>query len=130
MDAFLGRTQYSSYLGRDALNLRRWLPFNVRAFVLAIDRYYNVPDYVLQSADPRLIGVLSGIMESYSGERGFMGNHRCTMLSWHVLTEDKVYGFLEISSKTGRAETNGNTGIRSGENPDRPWDKIHDSLAD
>jgi hypothetical protein len=126
MDAFLGRTQYSSYLGTDALNLRKWLPFNVRAFVISIDRYYNVPDYVLNSRDQRLIGVLSGIVESYSGERGFMGNHRCTLLFLPKLTIDKVYGFLEISAKTGRSETNGGTG--GGE--EKPWDKIHDTLAD
>ena len=77
MDAFLGRTDFSSFLGRDSLHLRKWVPFNVRAFLAALERYYRVPDYVLNSGDPRLIGVLKGIVQSYTGERGFMGVHRC-----------------------------------------------------
>jgi hypothetical protein len=80
MDAFLGRTDYSSFLGVDALHLRKWLPFNIRAFLVAIERYYQVPEYVLKSGDSRLIGVLKGIVESYTGERGFMGAHRCELL--------------------------------------------------
>lgn len=78
MDAFLGRQVYESYLGRDAVNLRKWLPFNIRAFIIALEREYNVSEYILNSGDVRLKGVLSGIVESYAGERGFMGVHRCT----------------------------------------------------
>jgi hypothetical protein len=77
MDAFLGRTDYSSFLGRDTMHLRKWLPLNIRAFLVAIERHYSVPDYVMNSGDCRLIGVLKGIIESYTGERGFMGAHRC-----------------------------------------------------
>lgn len=80
MDAFLGRTDYSSFLGIDEMRLRKWLPFNIRAFVVAVEKYYSVPDYVLNSGDPRLIGILKGTVESYTGERGFMGVHRCASL--------------------------------------------------
>jgi hypothetical protein len=79
MDAFLGRTDYSSFLGADELRMRKWLPFNIRAFVVAVEKHYRVPDYVFNSGDPRLIGVLKGIVESYTGERGFMGVHRCDL---------------------------------------------------
>jgi hypothetical protein len=77
MDAFLGRRDYLSFLGIDALHLRKWLPFNIRAFLVAIEKYYKVPEYVLNSGDSRLIGVLKSIVESYTGERGFMGARRC-----------------------------------------------------
>ena len=87
MDAFLGRREYSSFLGEDAMHLRKWLPFNIRAFVVAVEQYYQVPDYVLTSGDPRLIGVLKGIVEAYTGERGFMGVHRCTFSSSQNRTE-------------------------------------------
>jgi hypothetical protein len=86
LDAFLGRTEYSSYLGQDAVNLRKWLPFNVRAFIIAIERYHNVPEHIFKSGDARLLGVLNGIVDAYSGERGFMGVHRCTWFHlWRTL---------------------------------------------
>ena len=128
MDAFLGRTEYSSFLGADAINLRKWLPFNIRAFVVSLERYYNVREYIMKSTDSCLIGVFRGLVESYAGERGFMGAHRCSSFCCR-LTEDKVYGFLEVVTKTGRSETNGGAGL-VGDNQDRPWEKVHDSLAD
>ncbi|KAF8536061.1 hypothetical protein BDD12DRAFT_935731 [Trichophaea hybrida] len=76
MDAFLGRTKYDTFLGLEALHLRAWLPLNHRAFIAAIEQYYQVPAYVASTGDRRLIGVLGGIVESYAGERGFMGTHR------------------------------------------------------
>ena len=97
MDAFIGRTKYTSFLGVEAVHLRRWLPLNIRAFITAIENHYRIPDFVKKSGDPKLVGVLEGIIESYAGERGFMGTHRY-----------KVYGFLEVVAKTGRTETNGN----------------------
>ena len=77
MDAFLNRTKYDSFLGREALHLRAWLPMNIRAFIAAVEYHYQIPAYVKASGDPRLIGVLEGIVEAYAGERGFMGTHRC-----------------------------------------------------
>lgn len=77
MDAFLGRKKYDSFLGREGLHLRAWLPSNLRAFIAAIEYHYSIPEFVKQSGDPRLMGVLEGIIEAYSGERGFLGTHRC-----------------------------------------------------
>jgi FAD binding domain len=135
LDAFLGRKEYDTYLGRDAVNLRKWLPFNIRAFIVALERNYNVSEYILNSGNARLKGVLIGIVESYAGERGFMGVHRCTSSHYcDANEEDKVYGFLELSGKTGRAETNSGAGSASAGKGshagDRPWEIIHDSLAD
>ena len=76
MDAFLGRTKYESFLGAEGVHLRAWLPSNLRAFIAAIEYHYRVPDYVAQSNDARLMGVMDGVVEAYTGERGFMGVHR------------------------------------------------------
>lgn len=80
MDAFLGRKNYNSFLGVELLHLRAWLPLNIRAFIAAIEYHYQVPDYVKASGDQRLIGVLEEIVESYAGERGFMGTQRCKLI--------------------------------------------------
>ncbi|KAH7077016.1 hypothetical protein BKA63DRAFT_565377 [Paraphoma chrysanthemicola] len=117
MDAFIGRTKYASFLGIEAVHLRRWLPLNIRAFITAVEHHYQIPSYVKSSGDPRLEGVLEGIIESYAGERGFMGTHRY-----------KVYGFLEVVAKTGRSETNGNAG--AGDSEGRPWEEVHHTLSD
>lgn len=116
MDAFLGRTNFTSFLGVESIHLRAWMPLNIRAFMAAIEHSYSVPDYVRNSGDARLMGVLEGIVEGYAGERGFMGTHRY-----------KVYGFLEVVAKTGRVETNGNAG--AADTAGRPWQQVHKTLA-
>lgn len=129
----MGRTKYDSFLGIEALHLRAWLPMNIRAFIAAIEYNYQVPAFVKASNNPRLKGVLEGLVESYMGERGWMGTHRCM----HVLfmcaliadnVADKVYGFLEVVAKTGRSETNGNSG--SSDQNGRPWEEVHKTLSE
>ncbi|PVF96909.1 hypothetical protein CPB86DRAFT_708145 [Serendipita vermifera] len=117
MDAFLMRTNFKSFLGIESIHLRAWMPLNIRAFLAAIENHYPVVPYIQKSGDPRLIGVLDAIVESYAGEKGFMGTHRY-----------KVYGFLEIVAKTGRVETNGGAG--ASDNIGRPWQTVHRTLAD
>jgi hypothetical protein len=58
MDAFIGRTNYTSFLGVEAVNLRRWLSLNIRAFITAVEQHYRVPEYIKTSGDPCLEGVL------------------------------------------------------------------------
>lgn len=72
MDAFLGRRKYDSFLGVEGLHLRAWLPANHRAFIAAIESHYSIPDFVKASGDQRLMGVLEGIVESYTGEVSFL----------------------------------------------------------
>ncbi|OAL18779.1 hypothetical protein AYO20_11699 [Fonsecaea nubica] len=117
MDAFIGRRKYDSFLGREALHLRAWLPMNIRAFIAAVEYHYQVPAFVKESGDPRLMGVMEGILEAYLSERGWFGTHRY-----------KVYGFLEVVAKTGRSETNGNAG--SSDNVGRPWEEVHKTLSE
>ncbi|TDZ31021.1 Sulfite reductase [NADPH] flavoprotein alpha-component [Colletotrichum spinosum] len=116
MDAFLGRKKYTSFLGAEGVHLRAWLPSNLRAFIAAIEYHYRVPEFVQQSGDPRLMGVLDGIVEAYTGERGFMGVHRY-----------KVFGILEVAAKTGRTETNGASGAADGQ---RPWEETHRQFSE
>ncbi|KAH8658059.1 sulfite reductase flavoprotein alpha-component [Xylariales sp. PMI_506] len=120
MDAFLGRKKYDSFLGAEGIHLRAWQPSNLRAFIAAVENYYSIPDFVAKSGDPRLHGVLDGIVEAYTGERGFMqlkGIHRY-----------KVFGILEIAAKTGRTETNGNSG--DSKINLRPWEETHKQFSD
>ncbi|KAK1654596.1 cytochrome b5-like Heme/Steroid binding domain-containing protein [Colletotrichum phormii] len=116
MDAFLGRNNYTSFLGAEGVHLRAWFPANLRAFIAAIEYHYRIPEYVQKSGDPRLMGVLDGIVEAYTGERGFMGVHRY-----------KVFGILEVAAKTGRTETNGASGASDGE---RPWEETHRQFSE
>ncbi|KAK0710137.1 hypothetical protein B0T26DRAFT_836309 [Lasiosphaeria miniovina] len=116
MDAFLGRKKYDSFLGAEGLHLRAWLPSNLRAFIAAIEYHYRIPEFVKQSGDPRLMGVLDGIVEAYTGERGFMGTHRY-----------KVFGLLEVAGKTGRSETNGMSGAPDANS--RPWEETHKQFS-
>lgn len=117
MDAVIGRTKYDTFLGKEALHLRAWLPMNIRAFIAAVEYHYQIPTFVKESNDPRLMGVWDGIIESYLGERGWMGTHRY-----------KVYGFLEVVAKSGRSETNGNAG--SSDSVGRPWEEVHKTLSE
>ncbi|KAF2844682.1 hypothetical protein T440DRAFT_493968 [Plenodomus tracheiphilus IPT5] len=116
MDAFLGRKKYDSFLGAEGVHLRAWLPSNLRAFIAAIDYYHRIPEYVKASGDPRLIGVLDGVVEAYTGERGFMGVHRY-----------KVFGLLECAGKSGRTETNGASGATDAS---RPWEQTHKEFSE
>jgi len=117
MDAFLGRKKYDSFLGAEGIHLRAWLPSNLRAFIAAIEYHYRIPEFVKESGDPRLMGVLDGIVEAYTGERGFMGTHRY-----------KVFGILEIASKTGRTETNGLSG--NSDPNGKPWEETHKQFSE
>ncbi|KAI0399431.1 cytochrome b5-like Heme/Steroid binding domain-containing protein [Xylaria palmicola] len=116
MDAFLGRKKYTSFLGAEGVHLRAWLPSNLRAFIASIEYHYRVPEFVEKTGDPRLIGVMDGIIEAYTGERGFMGVHRY-----------KVFGILEVAGKTGRTETNGASGAAD---RSRPWEETHKQFSE
>lgn len=68
MDAFLGRKKYDSFLGAEGVHLRAWLPSNLRAFIASIEYHYSIPEYVKASGDARLMGVLDGVVEAYTGK--------------------------------------------------------------
>jgi hypothetical protein len=86
MDAFIGRTKYTSFLGIEAVHLRRWLPLNIRAFITAVENHYKVPEFVKATGCPRLNGVLEGIIESYAG----MFSPYCSLIEELLLRPFKV----------------------------------------
>lgn len=136
MDAFLGRKKYGSFLGAEGIHLRAWQPSNLRAFIAAVENYYSIPEYIMKSNNNLLKGVLDGVVEAYTGERGFMGVHRYkgessspNQLSYNgqELTVRPVFGILEVAGKSGRTETNGASGAADA---GRPWEETHKQFSE
>ena len=105
LDCFLGRTNYTSGLGIEALHLRKWFPKNWRDLCealatpsLSIRAYADRVEgrRAAGEALPPLRRMYDQALESYAGERGWLGTHRY-----------KVFGFLQLVFKTGRTSTNG-----------------------
>jgi hypothetical protein len=104
LDILIGRKSYeSTFLGREALELRDIYPRHWQDFFAAIEKGPSFPDYVAKSGDPRLQGVWGAFLDCYVGEHGWLTTHKL-----------KVYGMIETSAKVGRTTTNG--GIQ-GEEP-------------
>jgi sulfite reductase alpha subunit-like flavoprotein len=114
MDALLGRTHYASRFGGEVEHLRDTFPIHWRRFLTAL-RAVSVKDYVANRGDRELQGVFTELLESYSGERGFLMRHRL-----------KVHGFLDIAFKAGRDVTI--TGFE-GKFKDRTWEEVDSELG-
>ena len=125
LDEWFGRTRYDTPLGVEAKHLRSWYPPNWRDFIKAIGSPpHSVRDYAYRvekrrreegdsSSLPPLLSLYRSLLESYAGERGWLGTHRY-----------KVFGFLELVFKAGRTATNGGTM----ESTDRGWETVHTQL--
>ena len=114
LDCFLGRKDYSSPLGIEAMHIRKWMPPVHQRFFEALEAV-SVGEYCYhESSITELKGIFDGILETYAGERGLLGTHRY-----------KVYGFLELGFKTGRTSTNGGT-LKAER---RGWEVVHDILG-
>ena len=113
LDAFLGRKQFESFLGKEILMLRHGYPQHWRNFLTAVEEV-SITDYIIESKNPRLTALLKDAVENYAGEGGFLGRHRM-----------KVYGYLEIAFKVGRSMTIGGF---SGLFKDRTWDQVDSEL--
>ncbi len=92
---------FTSLLGIEAFHVRALQPMNIRAFLAAVEYHYQVPAYVKASGDPCLMGVLRGIVESYAGERGFLGTHRCKCDLFSTLDSEIHHLPNEIDSRVG-----------------------------
>lgn len=114
LDIFLGRKQYSTFLGKEIQQLRTVYPPFWRAFMLALSRV-NTAAYVANSKNASLQEAYKLANDAYAGEGGFLGRHRM-----------KVYGFLELAFKVGRAVTIGGFG---GAFKDRTWDQVDTELT-
>lgn len=115
LDIFFGRRDFSSFLGREIKQLRGGYPPYWQIFLRALGRV-SVARYVAQHGSRALRGAFQEAFELYAAETGFLGRHRM-----------KVYGFLELAFKVGRAVTIGGFG---GVFTDRTWDLVDDALAE
>ena len=114
VDAFLGRTRFKSWLGREAQVNRMWFAPNCRRFLDAIDAI-SVRGYVRDARDSKLSGLFRSVLDAYCGDRGFLGAHRL-----------KIYGFIQTAFKVGRPSTA--SGI-SGGFRDRAWREADEQLS-
>lgn len=115
MDIFLGRKEYSSSKGKEALAIRHWFPQHLHQFFSALEDI-SVRDFVLAQGGRALQNVFQQLVDAYAGEKGFLGVHRL-----------KTYGFMEVGFKTGRAVTNG--GFKSLDVfREKTWEQINDEL--
>lgn len=114
VDAFLGRTEFGSPLGVEAVKNRAAYAPNVRRFLDAIDQT-SVRAYVHASGDRELAGLFESVLDAYAGERGYLGVHR-----------RKVYGFIETAFKVGRPATA--SGITGGYRK-RTWRETDEHLS-
>lgn len=114
LDIFLGRKQYSSFLGKEIQQLRTVYPPFWRALMLALSSV-NTAAFVAASKSTTLRDAYRLASDAYAGDGGFLGRHRM-----------KVYGFLELAFKVGRAVTIGGFG---GAFKDRTWDQVDTELT-
>ncbi|MCP4422200.1 MAG: hypothetical protein GY805_36780 [Chloroflexi bacterium] len=113
LDVFFSRHDYSSHLGTEMLNMRKWYPKHWRDFFEALEEI-SVAEYVVKRNDPILSGIYKEAAMGYVGESGFLTVHRI-----------KAYGYLDIAFKVGRSVTIGGF---SGLFKDRVWDIAVDEL--
>jgi sulfite reductase alpha subunit-like flavoprotein/cytochrome b involved in lipid metabolism len=115
LDAFLERRDYGSVVGQQSVYLAGFFPRHWQELVAAL-REVSVRQYVEDTRNSTLRGIYNAMLDSYVGDRGWMGLHRI-----------KAYGFLEVAFKVGRQVT---TGARfTGLFKDRTWDKVDTELA-
>jgi sulfite reductase alpha subunit-like flavoprotein/cytochrome b involved in lipid metabolism len=113
LDVFFGRNDFSSFLGREIKQLRATYPLNWQLFLRALSEV-SVARYVEHRNNPALRAAFREAFELYAGQGGFLERHR-----------RKVYGYLELAFKVGRAITIGGFG---GVFKDRTWDLVDDEL--
>ena len=86
LDEWFGRKTYSSALGVEAKHLRSWYPSNWQDFIQAIGHpAFSIRQYAYRiekqrranenSTLPPLLSLYRSLLESYAGERGWLGTH-------------------------------------------------------
>lgn len=115
MDAFLGRQYNETYLGKETVHMRHWLPPNHQTFLGAVEQF-STRDYIRASGDRHLQSMFDGVLEAFAGKKGYLSVHRL-----------KIYGFLELAFKVGRSVTV--THIEGGFKS-RPWKTLDTILED
>jgi hypothetical protein len=114
LDAFFGRSQWSSQLGQEIRALRRTYPAAWQLFLRALDSA-PMNELVARSPSPGVRDAWDHALTLYTGPDGFLARHR-----------RKVYGYLEIAFKVGRSLTIGGFG---GAFADRTWNEVDAALG-
>lgn len=105
LDVLLGREAYSSTLGKDSRDARKFFPVNWTRFLEALAAGPSVQRFVLETAkrsgasapeSSALVAAWAHCVEVYAGWEGMLGKHL-----------QKTYGFLELAFKSGREQTLG-----------------------
>jgi sulfite reductase alpha subunit-like flavoprotein len=113
LDAFLGRQEHGSVLGREVQRLHDVAPSLVRSFVDAIAERPLAP-HLERVGAPSLRGLARELLDVYAGEQGLLQLHRI-----------KAYGYLEVAFKVGRPVTlSGFEGVFR----QRPWKQVDAAL--
>ena len=113
MDVFLGRKEYSTFLGKEIKSLRGTYPLFWQEFIKAVAEI-SISSFIDKSEDKALKSLLKDTVNLYAGENGFLGKHRL-----------KVFGYLETAFKVGRSVTIGGF---SGAFRDRTWEQVDSEL--
>lgn len=95
IDSFIGRKIYDEGISKEALKIRSLYPKHVKNFLQAISEV-SVGEYIKKTESPILIEKYTQLMNSYTGDKGFLNMHR-----------KRVYGFVQTSFKVGRPQTIG-----------------------
>jgi hypothetical protein len=115
LDAFLGRWQHDSRLGREILLHRRSSPPHWRRFVDAVEEV-PVPGYVASRSRPDVVASFEAAREAYAGADGFLGRHR-----------RRVSGYLAVAFMVGRGLTIGGF---AGSPRELTWQTVDSALAE
>jgi sulfite reductase alpha subunit-like flavoprotein len=93
MDAFLGRANRTSLLGRELVKIRTGFPTSWRTFLDAVEEC-SVRDYVVRVGGRSLRSAFDAALDAYAGEHGLLGRHRL-----------KAYGYIDVGFRAGRSAT-------------------------
>lgn len=94
IDAFLGRTQYETEMGKQEITRRSLLPKAYQQFIAAVEQI-SVRAYIEASGNQNLISLWQQIYEKFAGKQGFLGIH-----------QRKIFSFIQMGMKAGRVTTN------------------------
>jgi len=114
MDAFLCRSKHETALGTEAKHLANVFPQHWQQFIHAVGQF-SVREEINRSGSNQLKGLFDAVLESFAGDKGFLGAHR-----------RKTFGILELAFKVGRITT---VGSFSGRFEDRMWYRVDHELG-
>jgi predicted heme/steroid binding protein len=114
LDAFFGRSDHASQLGREILAHRRSYPRHWQRLIAAVGAT-SVRSFLTEHPQRGVLEQYEAAGAAYAGRDGFLGRHR-----------RKVYGYLAVGFTVGRAVTIGGF---SGNPQQRRWEDVDSALT-